>query len=114
EPFPGKSAGHLGALRCAAIMLYAGVKDIRILNGGLTSWETEGYELSTEPSEPAPVDDFGIDIPAHPEYMIDTPQAKQLAASDKGELVSIRSREEFIGNRSGYHYIEQKGRIPGA
>jgi len=114
EKFPGKSAGHLGALRCAAIMLYAGVKDIRLLNGGITSWETEGYELSTETNVPMPVDDFGIDIPAHPEYMIDTPEAKQLLASEQGELVSIRSWEEFIGNRSGYHYIEQKGRIPGA
>lgn len=114
EPFPGKSAGHLGALRCAAIMLYAGVEDIRILNGGITSWETEGYEVSIEPVEPETVDDFGAEIPAHPEYMIDTPQAKEFLASDQAELVSIRSWEEFIGNRSGYHYIEKKGRIPGA
>lgn len=114
EKFPGKSAGHLGALRSAAIMLYAGVEDIRILNGGITSWETAGYELSTEPVDSEPVENFGIDIPAHPEYMIDTPEAKQLLSSDDGELVSIRSWEEFIGNRSGYHYIDQKGRIPGA
>lgn len=114
EKFPGKSAGHLGALRCAAIMLYAGVKDIRILNGGITSWETEGYELSTEPHEPKAVDDFGSEIPSRPDYMIDTPEAKKLIAAEDGELVSIRSWEEFIGNRSGYHYIEKKGRIPGA
>jgi thiosulfate/3-mercaptopyruvate sulfurtransferase len=114
EKFPGKSAGHLGALRCAAILLYAGVEDIRILNGGITSWETEGYDLTTEEFAPTPVENFGTGIPAHPEYMIDTPEAKQLLASDKGELVSIRSWEEFIGNRSGYHYIEKKGRIPGA
>lgn len=114
ERFPGKSAGHLGALRCAAIMLYAGVEDIRILNGGITSWESEGYELSTEQLEPTPIDDFGATIPTHPKYMIDTPEAKQLLKSNKGELVSIRSWEEFIGNRSGYHYIEQKGRIPDA
>lgn len=114
EQFPGKSAGHLGALRCAAIMLYAGVEDIRILNGGITSWETKGYSLSTQPTKPDSIDDFGTEIPAHSEFMIDTPEAKQLLASDEGELVSIRSWEEFIGNRSGYHYIEQKGRIPGA
>ncbi len=114
ERFPGKSAGHLGALRCAAIMLYAGVKDIRILNGGITSWETKGYDLSTTANQPTPVENFGAEIPVHPDYMIDTPEAKQLLAADDGELVSIRSWEEFIGNRSGYHYIEQKGRIPGA
>lgn len=114
EKFPGKSAGHLGALRCAAIMLYAGVEDIRILNGGITSWETKGYDLTTEEYQPTPVKDFGKEIPVHPEYMIDTPKAKQLLDSEQGALVSIRSWEEFIGNRSGYHYIDQKGRIPGA
>lgn len=114
DKFPGKSAGHLGAIRCAAIMMYAGVEDVRILNGGITSWEIEGYELSTEDVKAEPSGDFGTDIPARPEYMIDTPEAKQLLSSQKGELVSVRSWEEFTGNRSGYHYIEKKGRIPGA
>lgn len=114
EKFPGKSAGHLGAIRCAAIMMYAGVEDVRILNGGITSWEIAGYELVTEEITPEPAGDFGAVIPVHPEYMIDTPEAKQLLSSPYGELVSVRSWEEFIGNRSGYHYIEKKGRIPGA
>ncbi len=38
DPFPGSSAGDIGAMRCAFIMLYAGVKDVRILNGGFQSW----------------------------------------------------------------------------
>ncbi len=114
EEFPGKSAGHLGAIRCAALMLYAGVEDVRILNGGITLWEDEGYEVATVESLPQPVEDFGKQIPVHPEYMIDTPEAKKLITSKEGELVSIRSWEEFIGNRSGYHYIDKKGRIPGA
>lgn len=114
DPFPGKSAGHLGAIRCAALMMYAGVKDIRILNGGITSWEQESYDLSVEDNQTVPVENFGMDIPAHPEYMIDTPEARQLLASEEGELVSIRSWEEFTGIRSGYHYIDKKGRIPGA
>lgn len=29
-------------------------------------------------------------------------------------MVSIRSWKEFIWQHSGYHYIEKKGRIPGA
>jgi len=114
ERFPGKSAGHLGSLRCAAIMLYAGVEDVRILNGGITTWEIDGYGLSMEKSNPKPVEDFGVAIPVHPEYMIDTPEAKEFLASNECELVSVRSWEEFIGNRSGYHYIDKKGRIPGA
>lgn len=114
EKFPGKSAGHLGAIRCAAIMLYAGVKDVKILNGGLTAWEQAGFGLSTEKSDPIPINDFGAVIPGHPEFMISTPEAKEYIASKDAELVSIRSWEEFIGEYSGYHYIERKGRIPGA
>ena len=38
DPFPGSSAGQLAALRCAFILLYAGVEDVRVLNGGLQAW----------------------------------------------------------------------------
>ena len=48
DPFPGSSAGHLGSIRAAFIMMYAGVKDVRILNGGLKSWEDAGYEIATK------------------------------------------------------------------
>jgi len=68
EKFPGKGAGHLGAVRCAAIMLYAGI----------TSWEIAGYECSKEETKPAPVDDFRHQIPSHPGYMIDMNVAKKL------------------------------------
>lgn len=114
EDFPGKSAGHLGAIRCAAILLYAGVKDVKILDGGLTSWERAGYKLETKEEKPIPVDSFGAEIPGNPQFMIDTAEAKTYLKSDESDLVSIRSWEEFIGNQSGYHYIEKKGRIPGA
>jgi hypothetical protein len=31
DPFPGSAAGDIGAIRIAFIMMYAGVKDVRIL-----------------------------------------------------------------------------------
>jgi thiosulfate/3-mercaptopyruvate sulfurtransferase len=114
DPFPGSSAGHLGSIRCAFIMLYAGVKDVRILNGGIQSWQDAGYELSMEKKIPKPIQDFGIKIPASPEYATDIPQAKEILASDMANLVSVRSWPEFIGKVSGYNYIEKKGRIQGA
>ncbi len=114
QEFPGQSAGHLGAIRCAAILLYAGVKDVKILNGGLSSWEMEGYKLSQIAELPRPILDFGVEIPQHPEFFIDTEEAKEYLAASDSELVSIRSWREFIGEYSGYHYIEKKGRIPGA
>jgi thiosulfate/3-mercaptopyruvate sulfurtransferase len=114
QEHPAQSAGHLGAMRCAAIMLYAGVEDVKILNGGLNTWESAGYETSTRDVTPAPVPDFGVDVPAHPEYMIDLSEARSLLQADDGDLVSVRSWAEFIGERSGYHYIDAKGRIPSA
>ena len=114
DPFPGSSAGQLGAIRCAFIMMYAGVKDVRILNGGILSWENAGYEITTAKSLPVPVNHFGVKIPASPGLAVDIPEAKELLKSPDGELVSVRSWPEFIGEVSGYNYIEKKGRIPGA
>ncbi|APH38904.1 rhodanese-like domain-containing protein [Methanohalophilus halophilus] len=113
DPFPGSSAGHLGAMRCAFIMLYAGVKDVRILNGGLQSWLDSGYEITTSPSKSEKVS-FGIDIPQKPEIAVDLEEAKDILASPDKNLVSVRSWKEYIGEVSGYNYIEKKGRIPGA
>ncbi len=114
DEYPGRMAGHLAAMRCAQILLYAGVKDIRILNGGMAAWKAAGFDITTKETEIKPVDDFGAEIPTSPDLIIDTPKAKELLESTNGELVSIRSWEEFIGNVSGYNYIEKVGRIPGA
>ncbi len=114
DPFPGRSAGQLGAFRCAFIMMYAGVKDIRVLNGGLQAWIDEGLETTAEETEKHPVVDFGADIPSCAEMVVDVNRAKEIIKSEDKNLVSVRSWREFIGEVSGYHYIEKKGRIPGA
>jgi thiosulfate/3-mercaptopyruvate sulfurtransferase len=114
DPFPGSSAGHLGAFRCAFIMLWAGVKDVRMLNGGLQAWLDAGLQVTNEEGERHPVDDFGADVPGHPELAVDLPEAKEILASADANLVSVRSWPEYIGEVSGYNYIEKKGRIPGS
>lgn len=114
NPFPGSSAGHIGAIRSAFIMMYAGVKDVRVLNGGLQSWEDAGFATTTQETSPTPVADFGANIPMRPEYAVDIEEAKQILADPNKNLVSIRSWPEFIGEVSGYNYIKKKGRIPGA
>jgi len=114
DDFPGSAAGHIGALRCAFIMMYAGVKDVRVLNGGFQSWKDAGYEIDMDNVPKKQVDNFGVEIPAKPELAVDIPEAKEMLKSDDAELVSVRSWSEFIGEVSGYNYIEKKGRIPGA
>lgn len=114
DPFPGSSAGHLGAMRSAFIMMYAGVKDVRILNGGLQSWIDAGFEITKKEYKKNPVNNFGKKIPTNPDIVIDIPKAKEILKESDGNLISVRSWKEFIGEISGYNYIEKKGRIPGA
>lgn len=114
DPFPGSAAGDIGAMRCAFIMLYAGVRDVRILNGSFRSWEEAGFNVSYDDVQKNPARVFGIRIPAKPWLAVDTPEAKVILDSDRSDLVCVRSRSEYIGELSGYNYIEKKGRIPGA
>lgn len=114
DPFPGSAAGHIGAIRNAFIMMYAGVKDVRVLNGGFQSWKDAGYDISTEDVPKTPISDFGSHIPAMPELAVDVPEAKAMLKSSNSDLVCVRSWPEYIGEVSGYNYIEKKGRIPGA
>lgn len=114
DPFPGSSAGQLGAFRCAFLMMYAGVKDVRVLNGGLQAWLDEGLATTTEETARRPVHDFGAVVPSRSELAVDIPEAKEILKSRDANLVSVRSWAEFIGEVSGYNYIEKKGRIPGA
>lgn len=114
DPFPGSAAGDIGALRCAFIMMYAGVKDVRVLNGGFQSWLDAGFGISYTDEKKQPVGDFGSVIPQKPELAVDTPEAKEIIRSANAELVCVRSWPEYIGEVSGYNYIEPKGRIPGA
>lgn len=113
DEFPGSAAGHIGAIRCAFIMMYAGVKDVRILNGGFQSWKDAGFEISTL-DEPKKIEsEFGQIIPGNPALAVDVPEAKAMIQSSDSELVCVRSYPEYIGEVSGYNYIKPKGRIPG-
>ena len=113
DPFPGSSAGHLGSIRSAFILMYAGVKDVRVLNGGLQSWQDEGFDITKEEVFAKPVKLTGLSIPERPELAVDVPEAKELIAATDGDIVCVRSWPEYIGEVSGYNYIEKTGRIKG-
>ena len=107
----------LAAARVAHLMLYAGVKDVRLLDGGLAAWSAAGLPLfSGDARRHAALAHFGtpLTFPAHPEYLIDMVQARALLQQHDGTLVSIRSRAEFCGQTSGYDYIAARGDIAGA
>ncbi|WP_235922758.1 sulfurtransferase [Rugamonas aquatica] len=105
---------NLAAARLAHLLLYAGVADVRLLDGGYTRWQACGHPSMAGPAAaPVAVIDFGISFPAHPEYLIGTAEARALLAREDAVLASIRTEAEFIGRVSGYNYIAA-GDIPGA
>jgi thiosulfate/3-mercaptopyruvate sulfurtransferase len=113
EKWPGRRAGQIAATRAAIILLYAGVKDVRVLDGGYDAWVNSGYPIDTVPHVPSPIQDFGVTIPEHPEYIVDIEEAKSILADDGSVLVSVRTWKEHIGLVSGYNYIAPAGRIAG-
>ncbi len=105
----------LAAARVAHILLYAGVKDVRLLDGGWNAWSAAGYRSAAGlPAQVRPLADFGSPFPGQPELMVSLQQTRRRLKSNGERLVSIRSWQEFIGKTSGYSYIEAMGDIPGA
>src|SRR5437588_1106231 len=114
EKWPGRRAGQIAACRAALILRYAGVEDVRLLDGGYDCWVQAGNALETDLRAPAPVASFGIEIPRHPELIIDIDEARQILADrEHAALVSVRTWREHIGQVSGYNYIGPAGRIAG-
>jgi molybdopterin synthase sulfurtransferase len=114
EKWPGRRAGQIAATRAALILRYAGVDDVRLLDGGYDAWVRAGNELETIPRTPAAVSSFGSSIPQRPELIVDIGEAKQILADpERAALVSVRTWDEHVGKRSGYNYIRPAGRIAG-
>jgi 3-mercaptopyruvate sulfurtransferase SseA len=113
EKWPGRRAGQIAASRAALILLYAGVSDVRLLDGGYDRWVTAGHPLETILREPAPIASSGLAIPRNPELIVDIDEAKAILANEGAALVSVRTWKEHIGAVSGYNYIGPGGRISG-
>lgn len=103
----------IDAARAAVAMMAVGVKDVRIINGGLHAWKAAGYPTERGEVEPVAAKDFGGAV-ARPELVIQEADAKRILAAPDAELVSIRTWSEYVGETTGYSYIKPKGRIKGA
>ncbi|MES2149565.1 MAG: rhodanese-like domain-containing protein [Pseudomonadota bacterium] len=106
--------GALAQARAAHLMLYAGVRDVRLLDGGLAAWCAAGLALSRQCAPLVPALRFGAPFPGRPGFMADMAQARQVLGHPDGALVSVRSWSEYSGATSGYSYIAARGDIPGA
>lgn len=108
------SENPLAAFRVFWALSWAGVEDIRILNGGMNSWINNEYPIELIANKPASVSHFGTNIPANPQINIETAQEAYHKQQQGLKLVSIRSWDEYLGKTSGYDYIPEKGEPEGA
>jgi thiosulfate/3-mercaptopyruvate sulfurtransferase len=91
EKWPGRRAGQIAATRAALILAYAGVRDVRVLDGGYDRWVHEGNPVETVSRHPVAVEAFGVEIPQRPGFIVDIGEARSILASDDAALVSVRS-----------------------
>lgn len=105
----------LPMLRVFWALTWAGVRDVRYLNGGMRAWLRQGLPVQTGFCPPMPANVFGASIPAQPQVNLSMPADVLAAQKAHGlKLVSNRSRAEYRGATSGYDYIATKGEPAGA
>ncbi len=108
--------GGSAATRVAFVCFWAGVDEVHVLDGGFAAWTNAGFETEQGNVTPtATAADFGVEIPARPQYLQSMPAEVIKAQQDENyRLVSIRSWDEFTGKTSGYNYIDRSGEPKGA
>jgi len=105
----------MGAARAAVAMLYAGVDDVRLLDGGLPAWRAAGFDVETTPRAPVAVAAFGGAVPLRPRLVVDKVAIRRMIDDPAGSVVvCTRSWAEHVGEISGYDAITARGRIRGS
>ena len=94
------------------ILKYAGLNDVRLLNGGYAQWIANGFAGETDINYPSPAVFSGS---TRPEYLATTDYVfANYTNTDTTVIADNRSWEEHIGEKSGYGYLAAMGRIPNA
>ena len=101
----------IAAARVWWVLLYAGVADVRFLNGGYEAWIRAGLAGEKTLNQPKAVP-FRARVRS--EYLATTGYVLQHYLHNQVWLADVRSREEYRGEVSGYSYLDAAGRIPGA
>lgn len=101
----------IAAARIWWVLNYAGVKDVRILNGGFGAWQEAGYAGETAVNEPQ-----ATSFNAQPceEWRATTEYVRANLNNERIWLADARSTAEYRGEVSGYDYLALRGRIPGS
>ncbi len=101
--------------RVAWALLLAGVKDVRVLNGGYDAWIKYGGAAEGKANTLDAVE-FGASA-GRPDLLATMEQVKAVAEGSSTDITITddRSWDEYIGASNSYYgYFDEKGRIPQA
>ncbi len=104
-------AKSIAAARAWWVLMYAGVQDVRYLDGGLAAWRAAGFPIETRPRVPST-----RPFAAQPreDFLISTQELRARLGKPGMQLADTRGWAEFNGLVSGYDYAAFAGRIPHA
>lgn len=101
--------------RAATIALWAGITNVKCLDGGINNYMGAGFPVETFINTPIATDTyFGLEMPGRPEVFSSQETVLSRLNNNDYRLVSVRSYDEFNGSTSGNRKIKTKGEIEGA
>ncbi len=103
------ATGGLAAARAWWVLRYFGVRDVRLLDGGLVAWQRAGHPLEAHDVVAAPGD-----VVLHPGHLpvLGAGEAAALASSADGVLLDARAAERYRGEVEPVD--PRAGHVPGA
>lgn len=105
---------QMAAARVAVALLYAGVDDVRLMDGGWPAWTAAELPVATGLRTPTSVADFGAEVPGRPDLVVSRDEVRRMIDDADAAIVCTRSRAEHLGELSGYDSITARGRIRGS
>ncbi|MCM3567317.1 sulfurtransferase [Neobacillus mesonae] len=102
----------MASARAAWAFMYAGLEDVRLVNGGIHAWKALGYDVEEQPSilrvneGPFP----RLNPKSH--YLSTRSDVEKSLYDQDSIVVDVRSWNEYTGKTTGYDYMKEKGRIP--
>lgn len=86
------ATNQLASYRIFWALKWAGVEDVRVMDGNLNTWVSQGYPTETQVNEPVPEKEFGCVIPSHPEINVSSAEDAQAEMAKGLKLVSNRAQ----------------------
>ena len=90
----------MGACRAVWALMYAGVKDVRLLDGGFAAWQRSGAAVAAGPEKPVPIARFSEagESCVRKEFLASTQEVSAISRRQTpGALVDVRKIGEYEG-----------------